>query len=98
VENQTNWATNNIFHTYVKLKSGVIQKLLKKKLQPFIDRRAGADMKAWAFHINYFIQPVRDIYLHSDLDGESLPMEILLISILWVHSLVCIALSPASIL
>ena len=73
VENQTNWATNNIFHTYVKLKSGVDPKTFKKKLQPFIDRRAGADMKALGVSHKLFIQPVRDIYLHSDLDGEIAP-------------------------
>ena len=39
VQNQTNWATNNIFHTYVKLKEGADPKTFEKKLQPFIDRR-----------------------------------------------------------
>jgi putative ABC transport system permease protein len=41
VENQTNWATNNIFHTYVKLKKDTDPIAFEKKLAPFISRRAG---------------------------------------------------------
>jgi putative ABC transport system permease protein len=70
VENQTNWATTNIFHTYVKLKAGTDPKKFEKKLQPFIDRRAGADLKAFGITRELFIQPVQDIYLHSDLENE----------------------------
>jgi len=73
VESQTNWATNNIFHTYVKLKRDVDPKTFEKKLQPFIDRRAGVDLKAMGISRQLFIQPVQDIYLHSDLDGEIAP-------------------------
>ncbi len=70
VENQTNWATNNIFHTYVKLKKGASPEIFEKKLGPFIDRRAGADLKALGVSRQLFIQPVKDIYLHSDLEDE----------------------------
>jgi putative ABC transport system permease protein len=73
VENQTNWATNNIFHTYVKLKEGAESKTFEKKLQPFIDRRAGTDLKAFGISRQLFIQPLLDIYLHSDLDSEIAP-------------------------
>src|SRR5450631_3896427 len=73
VENQANWATNNIFHTYVKLKEGVDPKIFEKKLQPFIDLRAGVDLKALGVSKQLFIQPLQDIYLHSDLDNEIAP-------------------------
>jgi putative ABC transport system permease protein len=73
VENQTNWATNNIFHCYVKLKEGANSKTFEKKLQPFINRRAGADLKALGVSRQLFIQPLQDIYLHSDLEGEIAP-------------------------
>jgi putative ABC transport system permease protein len=73
VENQTNWATNNIFHTYVKLKPGADAGVFEKKLQPFIDRRAGTDLKALGITRQLFIQPLLDIYLHSDLDNEIAP-------------------------
>ena len=70
VVNQTNWATNNIFYTYVKLKEGSNPLAFEKKLQPFIDHRAGSDLKAMGIIRQLFIQPVRDIYLYSDLDNE----------------------------
>ncbi len=73
VENQTNWATNNIFYAYVKLKEGVDPKIFEKKLQPFINRRAGTDMKALGITRQLFIQPLQDIYLFSDLDSEIAP-------------------------
>jgi putative ABC transport system permease protein len=73
VESQTNWATNNIFYTYVKLKEGTDPKLFERKLQPFIDRRAGTDLKALGVIRQLFVQPLREIYLHSDLDSEIAP-------------------------
>ena len=73
VEQQTNWATNNIFFTYVKLKEGSDPKSFGKKLQAFIDRRGGTDQKALGVSKQLFIQPLQDIYLHSDLDNEIAP-------------------------
>src|SRR5579863_3223985 len=70
VVNQTNWATNNIFYTYVKLKEGSDPVAFEKKLQPFIDHRAGTDLKAMGIIRELFIQPIQDIYLYSDLDNE----------------------------
>ncbi|HEV3221888.1 MAG TPA: ABC transporter permease [Puia sp.] len=73
VQNQTNWATNNIFHTYVKLKEGANAGNFEKKLQEFIVRRGGKDLKEMGILRQLFIQPVTDIYLHSDLDNEIAP-------------------------
>ncbi len=70
VELQKNWATNNIFHTYVKLKEGTNAGKFEEKLQAFIDRRGGKDQKELGVVRHLFIQPVTDIYLHSDLDNE----------------------------
>lgn len=69
-EKQTNWATNNIFYTYVKLKKGTDPQTFEKKLQPFLDSRGGADVKASGGTKSFFIQPLKDIYLHSSIDGE----------------------------
>jgi putative ABC transport system permease protein len=73
VEEQTNWATNNIFFTYVKLKEGSDPTTFEKKLQAFIDKRGGEDMKALGVSKQLFMQPLQDIYLHSDLDNEIAP-------------------------
>ena len=70
VQAQTNWATNNIFHTYIKLKAGVDPKVFEQKLQSFIDRRGGADIKALGISRKLFMQPLEDIYLHSNLEDE----------------------------
>lgn len=73
VVNQTNWATNNIFHTYVKLKAGANAAKFEEKLQAFIERRGGKDQKELGVLRQLFIQPVTDIYLRSDLDNEIAP-------------------------
>lgn len=70
VQNQTRWTTNNIFFTYVKLKAGTDQGQFEQKLNPFFDRHAGADMKTAGFSKTLFIQPVKDIYLHSAIGNE----------------------------
>jgi putative ABC transport system permease protein len=67
---QTNWATNSIFHTYVKLKKTADPRSFERKLQPFLERRGGDDMRAGGVSKQLFIQPVKDIYLHSDLGNE----------------------------
>jgi len=70
VQSRTNWATSNIFHTYVKLKAGADPRAFEQKLQPFIERRAGADLKALGVSRKLFIQPLQDIYLHSHIEDE----------------------------
>ena len=70
VMQQTRWATNNIFFTYVKLKEGTDPKAFEQKLNPFFERHAGEEMKAAGFSKTLFIQPVKDIYLHSSIGNE----------------------------
>ena len=70
VQGQNSWITNNIFFTYVKLKEGTDPKLFEQKLNPFFERHAGADMKTAGFSKMFFIQPVKDIYLHSAIGNE----------------------------
>ncbi len=70
VKNQHNWATNNIFHTYVKLKAGTDSKYFESKLTKFLERNGEEDLKAAGFSKSLFIQPLPDIYLHSDYGFE----------------------------
>ncbi len=70
VAGQTNWANNNIFHTYIKLKPGADAAALEKKFPAFVDRRAGVDLKAAGIGRILFLQPMQDIHLHSNFDGE----------------------------
>jgi putative ABC transport system permease protein len=73
VDQQQSWATNNIFHTYVKLKPGTDPKAFEKRMIAFMDRHEGAELKASGFSKFPFIQPMTDIYLHSSLGNEIAP-------------------------
>ncbi len=70
VQQQTSLIGNNVFFTYVKLKAGADPKIFEKKMQSFFNQQAGPDFKAMGFSVNLFIQPVKDIYLHSALGNE----------------------------
>jgi putative ABC transport system permease protein len=70
VKTLTNWASNSIFHSYVKLKEGTDAKAFESKLGSFLDRNGGADFKAAGFTKQLFIQPLEDIYLHSNYGYE----------------------------
>ena len=69
----SNWSAND-FISYIVLKQGVSQKAFDQKVKSFTRNRMGAEMyDAWVAQGNYweyFLQPVTDIHLHSDLDGE----------------------------
>ena len=73
VKNQTNWANNNIFHTYVKLKPGADSNHFEGKLNDFLNRNGGADLKAAGVPKTLFTQPLEDIYLHSNYEYEVAP-------------------------
>jgi len=73
VKSQTDWATNNVFHTYVKLHAGTNEKTFEGKLPAFFDRNGGADLKAFGTSKKLFIQPLQDIYLHSNFGFEIAP-------------------------
>jgi putative ABC transport system permease protein len=64
------WTTNSIFHTYVKLKPGSDPAVFEKSLTPFFYRHAGAELKAAGISKTLFIQPLQDIYLHSQIGNE----------------------------
>ena len=74
VDGATNWATNNIFHTYIRLKAPVDFLIFQHKLNAGIDKRAGADLKAFGVTRQLFLQPLTGIYLHSNLDNEIAPV------------------------
>lgn len=69
VRNQTSWTTNNIFFTYIKLKEGIDPDVFSKKLKPFFDGYT-AGFKAAGISKSLFLQPVKDIYLHSSTGNE----------------------------
>lgn len=70
VKMQTGWATNSIFHTYIKLQEGTDAKAFENKLENFLERNGGEEFKAAGFSKKLFIQSLKDIYLHSDYGYE----------------------------
>ena len=73
VVSQNNWAMNNIFHTYVKLRDDADPTVFESKLTPFLNRHGAADLKALGIPKRLFIQPVTDIYLKSSIGNEIAP-------------------------
>ncbi|CAG5005459.1 hypothetical protein DYBT9275_03585 [Dyadobacter sp. CECT 9275] len=73
VDSQGNWATNNLFHTYIKLRAGSDAHAFEAKLPAFMARHAAADLKALGISKSFFLQPLRDIYLRSNFDNELSP-------------------------
>jgi putative ABC transport system permease protein len=73
VSTQSNWAMQNIFYTYVRLKPGMDEKSFERKLDAYYQQRAYADLKAQGLSKHLFIQPVKDIYLHSNSGYEVAP-------------------------
>jgi putative ABC transport system permease protein len=73
VKAQTKWASNSIFHTYVKLKEGSDARAFANKLPDFLNRNGGEEFAAAGFEKKLFIQPVEEIYLHSDYGYEVAP-------------------------
>ena len=69
----TSWAMSSIFHTYIKLRPGTDPIAFGKKLNPFFQRHGGEENKADGFSRVLFMQPVKDIYLHSNIGDEIAP-------------------------
>jgi putative ABC transport system permease protein len=70
VNNQTNWAVNSIFHTYIKLKPKTDIAAFERKLPTFWKKNGGTDMLAINVLKTIFLQPVQDIYLKSSIGNE----------------------------
>lgn len=71
--NNTGWTANR-FISYVVLKKGTSKAEVEEKLKKFTRKYMGEErFDAWVAQGNYweyFLQPVTDIHLNSDLNGE----------------------------
>ena len=76
----TFWISHN-FYTYIRLKEGINPKEFEKKMElmvakyvgPQIEQFLGINMEQFASsgnYFGYFIQPITEIHLHSDLQYE----------------------------
>jgi putative ABC transport system permease protein len=63
--NNTSWVVNDNFYTYVKLKHGSNVQHVISELNAYLQRHAGAEMKAHSDHITNSLQALKDIHLNS---------------------------------
>jgi putative ABC transport system permease protein len=63
--NNNSWVVNDNYYTYIKLKHGSDVQQVTKELNAYLQRHAGAELKAHADHITNSLQPLKDIHLNS---------------------------------
>ena len=56
--------------TYLLLKPQTTPAALEKKFPAFLENRAGKMMKEMQMHYTLFLEPLRDVYLHSTRGGQ----------------------------
>jgi len=65
-DGNTNWFSNN-YHTYIELAEGASTSDLNEKLATYIDRYSNPTTRTFKSPA-FYLQPLTDIYLHSDFD------------------------------
>ncbi|MFK7757867.1 MAG: ABC transporter permease [Flavobacteriales bacterium] len=70
VESQENLLPNNLFHSYIKLHEGASKSDLEAKFIEFTDRHMGESLAELKMERTYKLQPVKDIYLNSQMRWE----------------------------
>ncbi|NER17337.1 FtsX-like permease family protein [Spongiivirga citrea] len=70
VDSQEGIWGNNLFHTYLKLKKGSSELVFEEKLPAFVDRHIGEQLAAMNVERRYLLQPIKDIYLKSNMMWE----------------------------
>lgn len=66
LKDRTNWATYNTFLTYIRLKEGTDVAAFSQKLNPFLRSHGSADITAAGAERLLFLQPVKEIHLHTE--------------------------------
>ncbi|MDB5229863.1 MAG: transporter permease [Chitinophagaceae bacterium] len=61
-------------YAYFLLKPGVDPKKLEKKFPGFLESRNGTQMKKSQMYPTLFLEPLRDVYLHSTRNGSKTPV------------------------
>jgi putative ABC transport system permease protein len=63
--NNNSWVVNDNFYTYVRLKHGSNVQRVITELNAYLQRHAGAELKAHSDHITNSLQALKDIHLNS---------------------------------
>jgi putative ABC transport system permease protein len=70
MKQQTDMASNNMFQTYLLLKTGADGKKLEAKFPAFVDKYIGTALKSMGFYKKQFLTPVKDIHLRSGMKNN----------------------------
>jgi len=63
--NNNSWVVNDNFYTYIRLKHGSDVQHVINELNAYLQRHAGAELKAHGDHITNSLQALKDIHLNS---------------------------------
>src|SRR5258708_7171611 len=85
--NEGNWGGFYLF-TYVLLSPNTSAAVFEKKLLPMYDKYMTSIFAQYKIKIHYGVQPVKDIHLHSDMEGE--PEELGSISYIYIFASVAL--------
>lgn len=66
-------ASNNMFHTYILLKSGTDAKRLEAKFPAFMQKYAANDLKALGFQKKQYLIPITEIHLDAETKSNVTP-------------------------
>lgn len=69
----TDLATNNMYYTYLQLKPGSNAANIQARMQAFLDKYAGKDLKAMGFSKKQSLIPLTEIHLNSGMDSNVTP-------------------------
>ena len=72
-QGENDFASNNMFTAYVRLRPGSKPAGVEAKFPAFLDKYAGKDMKAYGLQKRQFLVPVREIHLRGDVPTNVTP-------------------------
>ncbi len=69
-DNIQNGGFNHDLYTYLLLREGTTREEMESRFRPFLDTYLGETLKSAGIEANPYLQPLTDIYLHSNLEAE----------------------------
>ena len=72
-EGRQDFANNNMFFTYLRLRAGSGADPLVQKLPAFVEKYARADLKQYGFDVSLQLVPVKDLHLYDQIQSVVTP-------------------------
>ena len=68
-----NGGFNHDLYTYLLLRKGATREEMESRFRPFLDKYLGEVLQSAGIEANPYLQPLTDIYLHSNIEAELRP-------------------------